>query len=268
MIIKKQIFTHRTTLRCGLIPVILIVLLTVFSTLAFGNKLRVYAELGGDAVFYGERDLTGSAVELVQEIMKRTGSSTDILVVPWAVGYDALSNKANIALIPTSRTKEREELFHWVGPILRLSWQFLSHQSSSIEINSLDDARKVNGIGTYKDDAREQHLKKLGFTNIKSSISSKVNYRKLARGRIDLVYGSSAGLRTTLEMAGVNPNEVKVAYLVRSMDTYIAISKETDPKIVQQWKDALQAIREDGTFERIYEKWYPGDPAPLEELQP
>ncbi len=72
--------------------------------------------------------VTGVATELVQEIMRRTGKVYSIEIMPWARGYRLALKKPNIVLYSTVRTKSREKLFKWVGPIATLKWVFLQNQ--------------------------------------------------------------------------------------------------------------------------------------------
>ncbi|MCA9749901.1 MAG: hypothetical protein KC414_12405, partial [Romboutsia sp.] len=60
---------------------------------------------------------TDIVLEMFQ-IMGNNKTANDILIVPWARGYSqAKSKTAAVALFSTTRTKAREDLFKWVGPI-------------------------------------------------------------------------------------------------------------------------------------------------------
>lgn len=64
--------------------------------------------------------LVGIGVEVFTEMLKRVGSSQtkeDFELMPWSRAYNIVQTKKNSVLFTTSRTKEREELFKWVGPL-------------------------------------------------------------------------------------------------------------------------------------------------------
>lgn len=241
---------------------LLLILLIAFPS--WGSDLRVYTEITGNTAFYEGEKLTGSSVELVQEIMRRLGESHKIKPVPWIRGYEALSNDANVVLFATTLTDERRPQFQWVGPVLRLQWLFLAQKGKGYLYNNMEDARRAGSIGTYLGDARDQYLTKLGFTNLERAPNTYINYRKLATGRLELVMASNIGVKETLTKAGVELDAVEVAFVVRQMDLYIAFSKKTDPAIVQKWQAAYDSMKEDGTFQRIYRQWYPGMEPPVE----
>lgn len=231
--------------------------LLLFQTPVWGADLHVYTELTGTTAFYQDGELTGSVVEMVREIMRRTGDTTDIEVVPWMRGYDALLKDPNTVLFATTLTEDRKPLFHWVGPLIRLKWQFIARKGQGGLINSLDDARKVKAIATYLGDARDQYLTKLGFRNLDRTADPLNGYRKLAVGRVSLVLGTNIGLQSSIEKIGMNPDIFETAFVFREMDLYIAISRMSDHDLVKRWTDAFEAMRKDGTYERIFYKWYP-----------
>lgn len=131
-------------------------------------------------------------------------------------------------------------------------------------VNSLDEARRVKAIGTYLGDARDQYLTKLGFKNLERTADPLNSYKKLAVGRINLVLGTNIGLESALQQAGLNPEQFETAFVLREMDLYIAISKNSDPAFVKRWRDAFKAMRKDGTYQRIFHEWYPNLTPPRE----
>lgn len=230
--------------------------------------LSVYAEISGLSAIVRNGQLTGYGVEMTEEIMHRVGARTDIVAVPWARAYDQLLFSPNVAVFSTTRTEERDPLFHWVGPFDRVQWVFVTHKNSGITIRSLDDARKLSAIGTYIDDARDQFLVEQGFGNLQRSTSNSINFKKLIRGRLDLVVSTTAGMPITAKRAKVDLDELSIAYVFKEMDLYLAISKQTPPETVRKWQAAFEDMKEDGTFSRIYRKWYPDLEAPMDVRRP
>lgn len=247
-----------------------ILLLLSLASPALAGEMRVYTELTGNALIKARKVAVpkGESLPIVQELMRRAGVDSEIMVVPWKRGYNAALNEADVALFPTTYTKLREKLFNWVGPLFRLKWLFIAKKGSGIIINSLEDAKRVGSIGTYHLDAREQFLKQQGFRNLHSTVGSINNYRKLVDGRLDLMVTSSLGIVTAAKMAGVSTDELEVVYTIREVDLYVAISKKTDPEVVRVWKEAYQSMIDDGTYQRLYKEWQPLEEPPLNPLPP
>jgi len=240
--------------------ILLMGLLTfVVMGLVFSNApYEVYTELIGRSQYYDEAGtLTGSSVEIVQEIQLRVGDDTEIQVLPWSRAYNLLLSKDNVILFSTTLTAERKDLFQWVGPIFSQPWVFYVKKGSGVSINSMADAEKLSRIGTYLNDAREQYLISLGFDNIDSAVNEVNNIKKLNTGRIDAMIASPDNFIASCREAEIDFNTFEEAYLVSEQELYITFSKNFDQAIVAKWQSALKSMYEDGTFEELYLKWYP-----------
>jgi polar amino acid transport system substrate-binding protein len=203
--------------------------------------------------------LTGVTTGVVREIARRLGIDCNIEVLPWARGYQRLRSEPNVALFTTARTPERKALFHWVGPLYVSSMAFYARSDDPRRIDSLDAARQVESIATYKDDSAEQILKSLGFTNLDSSNSPLSNVRKLASGRVDLWFFHSLIAPAVAREAGIEPGAIRAVHTYRKNYFYIAISKTTAPEVVREWQATLDAMKADGTFRWLTRKWLPED---------
>jgi polar amino acid transport system substrate-binding protein len=199
--------------------------------------------------------LVGPSVEIVKEIQKRVGSSEEIKVYPWARAYKMALEDENVVLFGMTHTEVREDIFKWVGPLATKRDILVAKKGSGIKINNLEDAKKVNRIGTLRDDTRERLLQSHGFTNLESVSDEQKNAKKLVMGRIDLWAYKQPGLKTVCELAGVDYNEIEEIYHLRVIDVSIAFSKKTSDSIVQKWRKAFNDMVADGTVKKIRDKW-------------
>ncbi|MBT8369695.1 MAG: transporter substrate-binding domain-containing protein, partial [Deltaproteobacteria bacterium] len=158
--------------------------------------------------------ITGSTVEVVQEIIRRLNQPAEIKMMPWARGYHLLRTKPNVVLFTTNRTEARENLFHWVGPVAISTNSFYAKKGSKIQINSVEDAKQVGAIASYKDDAREQLLISQGFTNLDSSNSPESNLKKLLSGRVDLWLYDTLGLPGVTKKLGADISELELVHAI------------------------------------------------------
>ncbi len=243
--------------------ILVIVLLLVALPLSSWAGLSIYTEESPPSSFMKDGEMTGISAEIVKEIQKRVGNDDAIQMVPWARGYKEVQEKPNVALFATTRTEEREPLFKWVGPLIRLKWAFFAKKGSGVSIASLDDAKKVGSIGTYKDDAREQFLLKEGFANLDSATDNLTNVRKLMNDRVDLLVSTNLGIVTTAMEAGEDPEQLEEVYVIKQADLYVAFNKQTEDAVVESWKNALSQMVQDGTYATIYKEWLPGQTPPL-----
>lgn len=232
-------------------------LLLTFPAHADERILSIYCEYPPQERFQ-EGSKVGLIYDQVWEMMKRTNISKPIQIVSWKRGLIEVTTKPDIGLFPTTRTPERESLFHWVGPILRLTWAFYAHADSGLTINSLDDARKVRAIGTYANDSREMWLKAQNFTNLVSVMDNVTNLKKLYAHRIDLMVGSPSVTNRWPEIYGYDPDKMVKVYTFKTVDLYLALSKDTSMDTVWKLQKAFRDMVEDGTVQTQYNKWVPG----------
>lgn len=98
------------------------------------EPLQLYTEEYPPLNFSQAGKPAGLGVEVVEEILRRTGQQASIEVVPWARGYQATLSQPNTGLFVAMRTEEREQLFKWVGPIIVGVTSFYALKGSSLTI--------------------------------------------------------------------------------------------------------------------------------------
>jgi len=223
------------------------------------NSLSLLTEESPPFNFIQKGQLTGVATQVVQEITRRLGITSKIELVPWARGYERLSTEPNIVLFSTARTPERESLFHWVGPIYSFRLGFYARKADARHIGSLEAAKEIGSIATYRADYREQILKSLGFTNLDRSNNLQSCVRKLMSGRVDLWFSDNIGAPKVAREAGIDPREIEEVFTYTQNSSYIAFSKQTPLAVVQQWQKTLAEIKADGTFWWLAQRWLPLD---------
>ena len=228
---------------------IIFLILLGFPMLAIGSpRMTLITEEDPPFSFTQNGSLTGASTAIVREISRRIGIDADIHILPWARAYNRLKTEPNVVLFATARTAEREPLFHWVGPLHLTRSAFFARKQDARPLRSLDDARQMNAIATYKDDFREELLKSMGFTNLDSSKNPRSNVRKLMSGRVNLWFHDSIGAPQVAREAGVAPDDIQSVFTYNEQLYYIAISKPTAAAIVEQWQTTLDQMKADGTF--------------------
>jgi polar amino acid transport system substrate-binding protein len=122
---------------------LLMMLILISGTSVCAQDLTLITEEYPPVNFTKNGNITGSSVEIVREILRRQKQPDNITMLPWARAYSLLKTKANIVLFTTTRIKEREELFHWVGPLCTSTNAFYAKKGSNIRINSIDVAEQL-----------------------------------------------------------------------------------------------------------------------------
>ncbi len=224
--------------------------------LCSAQTLNIYCE--ENAQYRGpDGKFVGLDIEIVSELQKRVGNTDQIQLVPWTRGLKYLDTAPNTLLFSMARSKERNDLYQWIGPMSQAIYGFYAKSNTTVVVNNLDDARKVGSIGVYRNDVRDKFLTNLGFNNLDRTSNNESNLRKLMAGRVDLIASSAFGIRVETKMAGYNMKDVKFVYAFLKLPIYIAASKQTDPKIIANWNAALESMKKDGTLVAIFKKYLP-----------
>jgi polar amino acid transport system substrate-binding protein len=224
--------------------------------------LKVLTEENPPLNFIKDGEITGLATEVVRALAKRTGTGGNIQLIAWQEGYQALLEQPNVALFSTVMTAERKPLFKWVGPLAVLDTNFYALKGSAIKIANLDDARKVNKIATVFKYYSEQMLKAEGFTNTQSYPDREATVRELLDGKVQLLASSNLGMPAALKKMGGSMDDVEIAFTLSTDLFYIAFSKGTSPQSLARWQDALDGMKRDGSFAKIYARWLPAEIPP------
>ena len=224
--------------------------------------LKILTEESPPLNFLREGEVTGLAAEVVRALVKRTGTGGNIRLVAWQEGYQALLEQPDVALFSTVMTAERKALFQWVGPVAVLDTNLYALKGSATKIANLDDARKVGRIATVAKYYSDQILQREGFTNTQSYPNREATVRELLDGKVQLLASSNLGMPAALKRMGGSMDDVEIAFTLSTDLFYIAFSKGTSPQLVARWQDALDGMKRDGSFAKIYARWLPAEIAP------
>ena len=241
-------------------------LLSLLALLSQAAPLQLYTEEYPPVSFSANGRAEGMASELVRELLKRLGESGEISVVPWARGYHTVQQTPNTALFATIRNAEREPLFQWVGPILLAQDSFYALKNSGIQLRDLTDVAKAGPVAVPRDWFSYQELRNLGLTNLLGVTEPEQMFKMLKRGRVKLIVADNLSFYSTGDAAQqvdyLTAKDVEVALPYRASLGYITFWHGTDPAVIQRWQRELDAMKADGSFSRIYQRWLPGEPEP------
>ena len=242
---------------------------TLFSGFLNAQSLTIYTEVYPPYQYLDAAGRpAGYACDLVRELQRRTGNADPIEIVPWIRGYTKLQSNPNLLLFSITRTRSRDPLFTWVGPIAEVQFVFCVKADSGTRVRNLAEARKLHLIGVYKEDVLDQYLTAKGFTNLDRSLDALTPVKKLLSGRIDALAASRQSLPELCRMAGARERDLRETFSLLSAQMYLAFSRTTSASIITAWTEALEGMKRDGSFERIFRRSFPDDPLPGPRLKP
>ena len=230
---------------------------------ATGPSLSICTEVSPpEQIQAPDGKLSGIAIDTVREIQKRLGNKDPIQVLPWDRAYWKVEHEPNVLLFSMARSAERNGLFQWVGPIDEDLYGFWVKADSRITIKNLDDAKALRSIGVYLDDIRDQYLTRLGFKNLVRSKDNEINAKRLMLGDLEAFAEAQNEISQEADAAGYKPADFRNAYSFLNLQLFLAFSRNTPREVVAAWQGALDEMKKDRSFERIYHKYMPNRPLP------
>ena len=200
--------------------------------------------------------LTGFSVEVVQAIQRILNDKTQIEVMPEARAIHIARTEPNVLVFSFSRTESREKEFHWINHLSVKAWSVYALSSNPIQIQNLQQLRKVNAIGVVRGDIREEWLTQQGFNNLHPSVNHQQNIMRLRSGRLDLIAYESQGIQHLLLEEGLELQDIRPVFQLKRSDVYLLMSKKgTDMELVELWRQAAEKLKSSGEQQVIAEKW-------------
>jgi len=187
-------------------------------------------------------ELMGPSVNIVKNILRNSGSkktAADIKVLPWTEAYNNLQENKNYALFSTSRTKERERLFKWVGPLNLSAITLLAKKDANIKVKTINDIRQYN-VGAVTHDVGQQLVKsKISDLKLDLFATLEQGLQALNSGAINLLAGDEETLRYLIRKNNLDNNNFVSTYTLDEVQLWIAFNKFTSDELIQKVQEAM-----------------------------
>lgn len=203
--------------------------------------------------------LKGISVDILDAMLKKMGASkskSDFELLPWAQGYKRVQTDPNTSLFAMTLTDKRKPLFKWVGPVIATRTAVFTKKGSGVTIGSDADLQNYK-YGVVREDIGQHMLEAKGVGKDKMDITSKneANIKKLNAGRIDAWAYEESSAKYQLKQAGFDPADYEVAYILQEGTLNFAFHKDTPNELLAQYQAALDALKADGTVQKIMDNY-------------
>ena len=224
---------------------LLLFFLSLFSSL-YAEVYTVYTENLPPYNFLREGKVQGRTTELLHKMLKQNGDTIQgkIHMGPWAKGYHAVLNTKNTILYSTAKTKDRESLFKWIGPIDTVSIGLVAKKSRHIVIKDSASLRHYKIAAPYET-AAERLLLDLGLhaEELDQFTDIYVQIRKLQEERIDAVAYGEEAIHALLLEEGLDPYEYESVYVLKKSELYFAFNKDTPDSQINALNQILKTLK-------------------------
>ncbi len=203
-----------------------------------------------------EGEFSGTSMDIVEEIKRSLNLDVEIEVLPWVRAYSYAKKDANIVVFTCGRSQERiDHGFHFIGPVITRKHVFWSKKGKSFNISSIKDVKEKNlELGAMRGCWRSKFLMDQGL-KVQNETDHKQNIRKLLTGRIDLWVSSDIEAPPIAKEAGVDIEEIEIAFVFKEAASYIMLSRDTPQEMIEQWEKAYSEIQKTDFFIKASKKW-------------
>lgn len=196
----------------------------------------------------------GVAVDILNVAGKSTGLSFQFRFLPWKRAQLETQASADHAIIPLSRTPEREHDYQWIAMLFEYNFVIVTRAGSPAPA-TLDEAKKLS-VGVLSGNPMHTKLPTLGFENIKPGNSEEMLAKQLRANLIDAWVAAEPVVRDTYKRIGGNLNELHIGPRIgEPMQVYLAGSKRFPAAEAKRIAEEVNRLRASGEISRILERY-------------
>lgn len=198
-------------------------------------------------------EIIGSATQSVKQILAKAQVNYEISMYDWSFAYNLARSQANVIIYSILRTPAREHLFHWVCPVaseVKNSVYKLATRKD-IRVASINDLVNYS-INVTRGTFPHQYFVEQGMEvgkNLQLTSNNQANILMLFKQRVDLIVEAELAIASIVSDAGHSIDEIEKVFTldpINPRQTCMAISKQTDIKLVQKIQQAHQALIDEG----------------------
>jgi polar amino acid transport system substrate-binding protein len=194
---------------------------------------------------------TGLAVDIVRELMRRTGDSGPITVTSLPRVLEGVHEGTDTVGFIIARTPEREATMQWVGPIT-VSGVYIYQTAGARRLRTLDELRRLERIAVQRGNADDVYLTRLGFTNLDRSYQQVETLGLLLKGRVSATPMSELVFPSLVAQARLRLSDfARTTIKLYDSRVFLAFSKHIDEAVVQAWSAALAELKASGRYTEI-----------------
>jgi len=235
---------------------------TTFKTITPGRLV-----VGSDTAFPPFESIKGGKaegfdVDLIDEIGKRIG---DLRVQVQTAVFDTIftalaSGRFDVVVSAVTIKADRKKTVDFTDPYFKADLSLSVRPADAAKIRGVDDLKgKVVGTqsATTSADCANAELKAKGRVgSVRTYETAVAAFDDLAAQRVDAVLIDLP----TAQTIAAQRSGVRIVQVIKTNENYgIAVSKK-NPNLREAINKALKSMRDDGTYRRLYVKWFKTEP--------
>ncbi len=195
----------------------------------------------------------GFNVEIFRDIAKRAGYEPKVDFLPWINAQQKAKDEEGLLVIGVTRTAERERDYIMLVPLIEANVVFATNSKT---VNSFEEAKTLKFVTVAPGTPQESQLKAAGVTHLDPVESYESASKMLEAGRVEAWFAWDIRAKYAWKKFGLDPTKLVLGRAIRVEQVYVAANKKSKPDIQPRLEVALADCKRDGTYQRIYEKYF------------
>ena len=196
--------------------------------------------------------IIGFDVDLMKDVEEKMNAEPEFHNMPFDDIFPAVGEKKiNLGISAIGKTERRSQYVSFSDPYYSLgSYVIITRPSSDIHgVEDLKGKKVVVEKGTTNEDKAQT----VGASKIVTSDSYEVVFRTVEKGQADAAIVDEPGAKYYLEHKG---GQLIMAGNIPTDEQFVIIMAKDDKKMQQKVNAALKQVMDDGTYDKLSQKWF------------
>ncbi len=204
----------------------------------------------------------GILVEFAVELVDAAGMEHELELLPWPRVMKRVREQENQLVITLIRTREREGLVHWIGPVAEVNHALYGVAAEDPGPTTLEELRPLV-VATVVDDVASVYLENNGFSNLVRTRDHLKGLEMLTRGRVDLYPGNTSLIDYQCAQLPAGCGNIRLVLPLAELEQelYFALSPATDESVAAQLREHFDALVLAGRLEAIRQSFLAAEQA-------
>lgn len=199
-----------------------------------------------------QKQYDGFDVDIAKEVAKRLGVKVEFVGVEWkGIIAGLLADKYDIVIAQMSITEERKQSVDFTEPYVMTGAVLIARQGDE-RFKQLSDIKGFKvGVGTGTN--FETLAKSVEGADVKSYTAFNDYLQDLLNGRLDVIINDQLLAGDAIKKGSL---PIQVTSGLLEQDRIGMAIKKDNPDFLAKVNEVLAAMKTDGTYDQIYEKWF------------
>jgi polar amino acid transport system substrate-binding protein len=203
-----------------------------------------------------DKNVIGYDVDLIQEICRRVNCKPEVRTVAWeGILPGVQRGDYDVAISGITITEEREKQVDFTDPYITVGQVVMVRQEEARIQGAADLADKVVAVqlGTTNDELATKLQQEGKIREVKRYRTFDLAVAALLNRDVDaVIIDSVAGLGFMAQ----HPGKLKTVGEKLTQEQLGIVVREGNAELREAFNAALRALKEDGTLDRLYRKWF------------